>query len=199
MWCSPLPPVLRLLAPVFAARFATVLAAVAALVARRFVQMPALAPHTRMLWGWLQRRIVRCARLADRIAAGLVPMPRPRGGARPAGSQVRIVLPRGHGWLVQALGSDAAGYGCQIQALLDDPDMARLLVAAPGLARLMAPIRQMLGAGTAVARPRPVRTRPVRPRPVRMLSRAAMVAMGATLMLPIPHQFAWPRGPDRAG
>ena len=181
MTSAPLTPALRLLAPAFAARFAGILAAVAALVARRFVGMPGLAPHTITVWGWLQRRITRCTRLAGRIASGRINATRPRSTARSGGQ--RIALPRGQAWLVQRLGAEAASYGCQLQALLDDPAMADLLAAVPELARLVAPLRQMLGVGVQT------------PRPPRFASPAAM---GAMFLLPIPHQFAWPRGPDRA-
>ena len=182
MTSAPLTPALRLLAPVFAARLAGILAAVAALVARRFVGVPGLAPHTITVWGWLQRRITRCTRLAGRIAAGRGRAARPRSAARSGGQ--RIVLPRGQAWLVQALGAEAASYGCQLQALLDAPDMAALLAAVPELARLVAPLRRMLGVGV------------VRMRAARFASPAALAAMGAAFLLPLPHQFAWPRGPD---
>ena len=191
MWCLPLPPALRLLAPVFAARLAGILAAVAALVARRFVRMPALAGHTIVLWGWLQRKAGRCSRLAGRIAAARQRAPQPRTQSRPQPRPqphvgVRLVLPRGQAWLVQALGAEAACYGSQLQALLDAPGMADLLAAVPALARLVNPVRRMLGVGW---QPR---------RPVRFVARAALAAAGAMFLLPLPHQFAWPRGPDGA-
>ena len=72
MWCLPLPPALRLLAPGFAARLGVILAAVAALVAARFVHDPRLAGHTVAVWGWLQRKIRRSAALAGRIAAAFI-------------------------------------------------------------------------------------------------------------------------------
>ena len=184
MTSAPLTPALRLLAPAFAARLAGILAAVAALVARRFVGMPGLAPHTITVWGWLQRRIARCTRLAGRIAAGQDRTARTRATVHTGGQHTP--LPRGQAWLVQLLGAEAASYGCQLQALLDDPAMADLLAAVPELARLVNPLRRMLGAGVRALRPQ------------RFVSQAAMVAMGAALLLPIPHQFAWPRGPDRA-
>ena len=184
MTSPPLTPALRLLAPVFAARLAGILAAVAALVARRFIGMPGLAPHTITVWGWLQRRITRCTRLAGRIAAGRDRAARPRSCARSGGQ--RTPLPRGQAWLVQALGAEAASYGCQLQALLDAPGMADLLAAVPGLARLVSPVQRMLGAGPA----------PVQSRRPRMVAPAQLAAMGARFLLPLPHQFAWPRGPD---
>ena len=182
MTSAPLTPALRLLAPAFAARLAGILAAVAALVARRFVRDARLSAHTLKVWGWLQRRMTRCTRLAGRIAAGQDRVRRPRRAAHSGGQ--RVTLPGGQAWLVQLLGAEAASYGCQLQALLDDPAMADLLAAVPALARLVAPLRRMLGVGV------------LRTRPMRFLSPGAMAAMGAALLLPIPHQFAWPRGPD---
>ena len=169
-----------------AARLTTILGLVAALVARRFLQMPALSPHTRTLWGWLQRRIQRCGRLCARVQAGRVRVSRPKPAGTPARTGVRVRMPQGRGWLVQALGHEAAAYASQLHALLAEPGVTELLAEVPALARLLAPIRRMLGVGMAAARTAPV------------TSRRALAAAGASLLLPLPHQFAWPRGPDGA-
>ena len=161
MWCVPLRPDLRLFAPVFAARLALVLAAVAALVARRFVQDLALAGHTLALWGRLHRAGRRCVRLCGQIAMGRVEPGRVRVRARAGHTPAAPVawpppLPCGQGWLTRLLGYEAAGYGCQLQALLDTPDAVALLAEAPGLVRLVNPIRRMLGVGGQAPRPRRV-------------------------------------------
>ena len=110
MWCLPLPPALRLLAPGFAARLGVILAAVAALVAARFVHDPRLAGHTVAVWGWLQRKIRRSAALAGRIAAGRVPVRVPVGApvrvarVRCGGGGAQVRLPRGQAWLLPLLG-----------------------------------------------------------------------------------------------
>ena len=193
MTYAPLPAALRLLAPIFAARLAMILAAVAGLVARR---APALAGLAVPLWGWLNRNAARCARLCRHAAAGRAwqrraprPAPQQSVGAAAGPSRVRLALPCRSAWLVRAMGAEAACYGGQLQALLDEPGMAGLLDAVPGLARLVNPLRRMLG----LCPPRPARE-------------AAVPAKApAPVAAPVPflaapglrrHVGGWPGAPD---
>ena len=81
-----------------------------------------------------------------------------------------IVLPRRFGWLVIAGKHQAAGYGCQLQALLQEPDMAALLEAAPQAKRMLRPLCRALAIElpwtiTPPRPPRPRKPRPSRPKP----------------------------------
>lgn len=139
---NPTPPIFRPSdAPELARRFALILAGLAALVARRFLRMPHLVGLTVRLWtrlGRMARRFERgFARKAAKRAA------RPGGGGAP---RVRAAsLPSGRGWLVRELGWEAAGFGCQLEALLADPAMQAALAELPGLGRVMRPLCRMLG------------------------------------------------------
>jgi hypothetical protein len=53
--------------------------------------------------------------------------------------------PFGFAWLVRAAGYQAAGFGEQIRAVLEHPDMVVMLDAAPRVGRLLRPICLMLG------------------------------------------------------
>jgi hypothetical protein len=70
------------------------------------------------------------------------------------------VLPTGRGWLVLALGYEAAGYASQLQALLAEPAAARLLAAAPTAGRILRPLARMLAIGAFTLRSRPARAAP---------------------------------------
>jgi len=98
----------------------------------------AVAPLVMLLWTRLARLTARFDALVARLIAGHPAAPaRPRtrpaaiAPARkaPAGG---LRLPRGQAWLIRLLPGEAASYGCQLQALLADPQMAALLAAAPG-------------------------------------------------------------------
>ena len=53
-------------------------------------------------------------------------------------------LPRRFGWLVRAGGHRAAGYGTQLQAVLDAPEMADLLAASAQARRILRPLCRAL-------------------------------------------------------
>ena len=54
-------------------------------------------------------------------------------------------LPRRFGWLVQAGGHQAAGYGSQLKAVLSTPEMVELLAVSPQAVRIMRPLCRALG------------------------------------------------------
>jgi len=63
-------------------------------------------------------------------------------------------LPRRFGWLVWLMAYRAAGYGSQLQAVLGQPEMVELLLAAPQAARILRPVCRMLAVDPAFLRPR---------------------------------------------
>jgi len=81
-------------------------------------------------------------------------------------------LPRGQAWLIRLLPGEAASYGCQLQALLADPQMAALLAAAPEAGRILRPLCRLLAitpegslalpsaAGKPAPKPRPAKPVP---------------------------------------
>ena len=96
-----------------------------------------------LLWGRLRRTAVRGIKVAARIAAGAQAAARQRpASSRPSRPQP-LRLPRGYAWVVRLVPGTAA-YGTQLQALLAEPELARL-TEAPAMRRLLNPLRQMLG------------------------------------------------------
>jgi len=83
-------------------------------------------------------------------------------------------LPRRFGWLVVAGGYQAAGFGCQLQAVLITPEMSALLAASPQARRILRPLCRALAVEvpevSQASRPvaageRPKRVRKPRPKP----------------------------------
>ena len=155
MPAAPLPDPLAALAADFSRRFGLILAALAALVARRLLREPHLSTLIVPLWTRLNRAARRCERLMARLAAGRLPQPRRpgRGGPHRPGD----TLPRGRGWLVRALGHEAAAYAAQLESLLAEPGAAELLALAPSAGRIVRPIARMLGVGAGTRRRRAAR------------------------------------------
>jgi hypothetical protein len=56
-------------------------------------------------------------------------------------------------WLVREIGWEAAGFGSQLRALLETPEMVALLAASPEAVRALRPVCRMLAIETAVLRP----------------------------------------------
>ena len=151
-----------------ARRLGVILAAVAALIARRFLRDPKFAAVIVPLWGWLGRSARRFERVVMRPAVVRPGVARPAGRAegspmaqdavmRPARLRSRLRLPGGQGWLVKALGWEAAGYGSQLTALLAEPEMQAVLAAVSSA-------RVALRASTATSRTRWRRIRNARAR-----------------------------------
>ena len=142
-------------APELARRLGGIVAAVAALVARRFLREPKLVALILPLWGWLGRSARRFERVVTRkvvvraavVPASVAPVSIARAVIAQAGEtrRPRGRLPSGQGWLVRALGYEAAGYGSQLAALLAEPEMQVLLAAVPGAGRVLRPLCRMLG------------------------------------------------------
>jgi len=57
------------------------------------------------------------------------------------------------GWLVRAAAWHAAGFGSQLRAVLEQPEMVALLTAAPQAARVLRPLCRMLAVETSLLRP----------------------------------------------
>ncbi len=160
--------------PPLASRCATILAMLCAAVAARAARQASVRPLLVQLWGALRRLSGRLESLAARVQAGRLPAARPASRTprpdRPRPPRPR--LPAGFAWLVRQA-PETAPYGAQLQALLDDPDLAALLQAAPQAGRLLRPLCRMLGVrpGPALALKRPpppaARRRPGPQRPAR--------------------------------
>ena len=109
-----------------------------------------------------------------KVGQALVPAVRQVRAARVVKARVvKVRLPSGRGWLVRALGYEAAGYGSQLAALLAEPELQALLLAAPAAGRILRPLCRMLGvepvgALAPVAADAPVQARRVRPKRVRI-------------------------------
>jgi len=93
--------------------------------------------------------------LAARFQAGTLgravrPAPRAARGSAAGGPRV---WPLRFGWLVRAASWQAAGYGSQLDAVLRQPEMVALLMAAPQAARVLRPVCRMLMIESSVLRP----------------------------------------------
>jgi hypothetical protein len=125
--------------------------------------------------GWLSQVLVmllyrrlggicgQMERLCLRFQAGRLWRREPREGAGESGAaagglRTRVGVawgwPGRFGWLVRAAAWHAAGYGCQLRAVLGQPEMVALLIAAPQAARILRPVCRMLAIETSVLRPR---------------------------------------------
>ena len=71
------------------------------------------------------------------------------------------IWPGRFGWLVRAASYQAAGYGCQLQHVLEQPEMIELLKASPQAARLLRPVCRMLAIETSLLHPGVVVPEPV--------------------------------------
>jgi len=165
----PIPAPVQAFAPDFARRFSAIMAALAALVARRFLREPRLALFIVPLWNRLNRTTRRFERLMAHLAAGTLPKPRApgrSGGRRSAPHPNTIALPTSRAWLIRDLGSEAAGYASQLQALLAERAAAAILALVPAAKRLLHPVERLLGIGAFALRPRPVRLTPPAPEPL---------------------------------
>jgi len=159
------------------------MAALAALVASRFLRQARLAALAIPLWNRITRAARRLERLMARIAAGKLPQPgaptsaspgaptsaSPRAAAAAAtpdapakaprrGGPHSNVLPRGVFWLLRVLGYEAAGLASQLEALLAEAAAVELLAAVPAVGRITRPMKRLLAIGAR--QPRPARPKP---------------------------------------
>jgi len=93
---------------------------------------------------------------------------------RPECRKPEVQLPRRFGWLVQAGGHQAAGFGLQLQTVLATPEMVAMLAASPQAGRILRPLCRALAMEVpGVSEPprkladggRPKRPRKPRPKP----------------------------------
>ena len=168
---TPIPATLTEAAPELARRFATILASLAALVARAYLRHPTRVTIIFALCNYLGRTTRRFTRLAANLAAGRRPRPsrpRPPGAAdRPRAPTIKF--PTNRGWMLDELRHEAALHRLWIEKLLADPATVELLAAIPSAGRLFRPICHMLGLPPVArpARPQPARAQPARPQPAR--------------------------------
>ncbi len=158
---EPLPAPIQASASDLARRVGLILATLAALIARRFLHEPRFAALIVPLWSRLKRAGRRFERLMTRLAAGTPRKPHRSGHGGP--HRGADALPTGRGWLVHALGPEAAACATQLQALLAEPAAAELLALAPTAQRILRPITRMLAIGAFAFRPRPARAVPATP------------------------------------
>jgi hypothetical protein len=90
----------------------------------------------------------RLWRVADRAAVA------PRVASDGRRSMPALRLPGRFGWLVMKAAYRAAGFGCQLRAVLEQPDMVELLLAAPRAVVILRPVCRMLAIETSLLRPR---------------------------------------------
>lgn len=185
--------------PGVTARLAAILGALAALVARAFLNNPRHVACIVPLYTYIRRTACRFDRVMARLAAGH----RPSGAttaSRPAHRRATPRPPRlyptNRFWLVTALRHEAAGYGSQLNHLLNEPETAALIAAAPQAARLLRPLCRMLGIAPAALQAPPRRPpaaaapRPApRPRPPAAPRHDPPDDIGAIS----PPPGAWPR------
>jgi len=102
-------------------------------------------------------------RLAARFQAGRLWQrgPGARAGVRHVAKTGARIWPGRFGWLVRAASYQAAGYGCQLQHVLEQPEMIELLKASPQAARLLRPVCRMLAIETSLLHPGVVVPEPV--------------------------------------
>jgi hypothetical protein len=150
-----------------AERFATILHWLSRAVAARSAGGRLAGPLIILIVGRISHINQRVARLVARLRAGRYV---PRRSASPRASTLRrprrpAKLPQNFGWLLPLV-PEAAQYRSQLEHLLQDPEMAELLAAAP--AALARPLRSLcwmlrLPPPPVLASPRPTSPRPASP------------------------------------
>jgi hypothetical protein len=157
---APNPTPSQAFAPDLGRRFTVIVAAIAALVAYRFLHDPRFKSIIIPLWIRLTRTARRFERLMARVAANRASRPRLPRPHRPKPATARpIPLPTGFAWLLVAIPYEAASYASQLEALLTEPGVADFLAAHPAAGRILRPLGHMLGIrALAPKRIRPKRT-----------------------------------------
>ena len=155
----PLPPQTP------AERFVRIIATLGAMVAAAGLGGPVILA----IVGRLNRMAQRVTRLAARVAAGTLTPPRRRPATPRRTAPARTLpepmkLPRGRAWLVRLVQGTAVGAN-YVRILLDDPEMAALIQAAPQIGRTLRPLWHMLSPDPLpriLQRPRPAPAPPPR-------------------------------------
>ena len=182
MQSAPLPAPVQASLPHLARQLGIILASLAAIVARRFLHEPRFFSIIIPLCTRITRAARRFERLTVRLAGGPLPKPRARKSGR--GGPHPSVLPTGRGWLVRALGWEAAGCGSQLEFLLAEPAAVEFLALVPAARRILSPIGRMLGLAAFAPKPRPRKPR-ARKRTHKPRARAPRAARPC----PLPTQF----------
>ncbi len=155
---AAIPAPVQAFAPDFSRRLGVILATLGALIARRFLREPRFAALIVPLWTRLRRAARRCERLMVGLAAGRLPKPHKSNAPSSASSgragphRTVAAFPTSRGWLVAALGPEAAACALQLEALLAEPTTAGLLALAPSARCLLRPIARMLAVGAFAPR-----------------------------------------------
>jgi len=152
-----LPVQVQAFAPDLARRVGLILAALVALIARRFLREPRLIALTIPLCARLNRAARRFTRLMARVAAGTLPRPQK---PHPGGPRQPRLIPSGRFWLIRALGYEGAACATQLEALLAEPATVALLARVPAARRILRALVHLLAIGAVPSRPRPVRAAP---------------------------------------
>ena len=98
--------------------------------------------------------IRRMERMTVRFVAGRVWLVGARARVtRAAAAGVVRIWPRRFCWLIEMAGWQSAGYGSQLRAVLETPEMVALLSASPAAGRVLLPVCRMLGIESSVLRP----------------------------------------------
>jgi hypothetical protein len=112
-----------------------------------------------LLFGRLGAVMLRMERMTARFLAGRLWRIEGRVAreacvvGQAAGNGGVRIWPGGFVWLVKMAGWQSAGYGSQLRAVLETPEMVALLAAAPQAGRVLRPICRALGIETSVLRP----------------------------------------------
>jgi hypothetical protein len=107
-----------------------------------------------LLWSRVSGVILRMERLAARFVAGRLVRGVAHGGVRGTVARGAVrAWPCGFAWLIKKAGWRAAGFGSQLRAVLETPEMVALLTASPQAGRVLRPICRMLGVEASVLRP----------------------------------------------
>ena len=152
-------PAAELLAAELLALVGAVMENLKTLIATRFLRIPHLYPLITPLWKRLNR-IHR--RLKRALELGTTP-PRPhasRAGQPPRKRATTTpALPQTFGWLIWALGWQAAGYAGHLEHIFRRPEIRALVAACPRAQRVLRPITSML----ALKILEPEKPKPTRP------------------------------------
>lgn len=132
-------------APSLSRRFARILQGVLECLAVRAARDHAMAPLALLVWKRMGHAITRFAAIAARYHAGTLRAP-PKPAARRASAgppPPRDPLPRQAGWLPRRV-QGCSVYGEYLRRLLEEPELAAMIEAAPQLRRLLRPLWRML-------------------------------------------------------
>jgi hypothetical protein len=142
-------------APDLAQSFALVIAGLCRATASHIVVDRGAGPLLIRIFIRLHRLAARLTSLVSQVQAGKLPPPGP-GHSTGGASRRQPRLPERSGWLLRLVPGTAV-YAGQVQTLLDDPQTAALLEAAPQAGRILRPLCRMLALPLPdyLRRPRP--------------------------------------------